>query len=261
MITDPTIDDFSAWVNFHLERAEQKSLAEINKVIAHAAGKGMFYSGGTVHGIIGAVEKEFEAGVENALGELRRAIQAGKIDQQLLRQRTEASLREFLRRLKNQIGGQTNKIVAGNVGVVRYVDNKIAALDSYLNLHLRQFDTGLYTPNEPVREGTMIDNSIKIGGAVTGSAIQQGSPDAQQNLQANFSVFENVRAVVEQQISDPQEQEKISRALEEFHSLAKSQQKTSAALLEKYQKFMASAANHMTVLAPFLPALSAFLKP
>ena len=260
MLTDPTIDDFSAWINFHLERAEQKSQTEINKVISHAAGRGMLHSGGTVHGIIGAVEKEFEIGVENALGELRRAIRAGKIDKQLLRQRTEASVREFLRRLKNQIGAQTNKIISGNVGVARHVDDKVAALESYLNLHLRQFDTGLYTPNEPVREGAMIDNSIKIGGAVTGSAIQQGSPGAQQNLQADFSIFEQVRAVVEQQVGDPQERENISRALEEFRAATKSQQKTPAALLDTYQKFMAAAANHMTVLAPFLPALTAFLK-
>lgn len=254
----PTIDDFTALIEFHLGRSEKKSVTDIHAAERKAAAAGMLKSGNTVVDILSAVETAFESGVQQALGELQHSIREGHIDESLLRSRTEAALREFLRRLNNQIGSGTRNIAPGHSRVAMYIENKRAELEVYLNLHLRLFDTGLHKPSEPARPNNMVDNSIKIGGNVTGSAIQQGSPGANQSVQ-NLEVLNLVRAEIEKNVSDNLEREKILKTLDAFSSALKSQNRNQSDLIDKYQKFIAAMADHVTILAPFLPALTNLL--
>lgn len=254
----PTIDDFSALIVSHLHKNEKNSLFEIQAAERKASAKGMLNSGNTIVDILTTVEKNFEIGVQQVLGELQHSMRDGHIDESLLRSRTEAALREFLRRLNNQIGHSTRNIAAGHERVAMHIDAKKSELEGYLNLQLRLFDTGLIKLNEPARPN-MVDNSIKIGGNVSGSAIQQGSPDATQTVQVDMKIFDVVRTEIEQKVEDKAERENILKALDEFASTLKSQNRAQGDLVSKYQEFISTAANHMTILAPFLPALTKFI--
>ncbi len=91
-----------------------------------------------------------------------------------------------------------------------------------------------------------------------------GSPQAHVNLQSTDAsvsvldaqaqvVFEDLRRVVRAQLPDPERAQLIDRiaALEAV--------KGKAGFLERYKEFMELAAAHITVIGPFLPALTQWL--
>jgi hypothetical protein len=59
------------------------------------------------------------------------------------------------------------------------------------------------------------------------------------------------------QIETKSERENIAATIAAMSAASERQDGT---FLSKYQDFIAAAANHMTILAPFLPALSSLLK-
>jgi hypothetical protein len=144
------------------------------------------------------------------------------------------------------------------------VDEKQTELKGYLDLHLRQFNVGLFKPDEPEVPATMTDNSIKIGGNVTGSAIQQGSPGALQIIRADATTFDNAKVAIENRAPESPERTEILNALAELRTAMESSGgKTGTSdYLAKYKSFMDLAAAHMTILtilAPFIPVLTAWL--
>jgi DNA-directed RNA polymerase specialized sigma subunit len=68
-------------------------------------------------------------------------------------------------------------------------------------------------------------------------------------------VFDQAREFVSQ-IPDPNARQEIGRALEQMQQ---AQAHSSSSFLQKYQAFVTSAANHMTLLAPIIPAITGLL--
>lgn len=67
-------------------------------------------------------------------------------------------------------------------------------------------------------------------------------------------LFEKLRAVIKHSIKDDNVSAQLSEKVDELH-----QTQGTKAFVTKYQEFMALAANHVTILAPFIPALSQML--
>ena len=67
-------------------------------------------------------------------------------------------------------------------------------------------------------------------------------------------LFEKLRAVIKDSITDETISAQLSEKVDELH-----QAQGTKVFVTKYQEFMALAANHVTILAPFIPALSQML--
>jgi hypothetical protein len=85
--------------------------------------------------------------------------------------------------------------------------------------------------------------------------VNIGSQDHSQNIAAGNSVFVELREKVQSTLTDPEER---SHLLSLIENMEKSVDNRSA-FATAYQNFISSAANHMTLIAPFLLAITNFL--
>jgi hypothetical protein len=85
------------------------------------------------------------------------------------------------------------------------------------------------------------------------SRVYHSSQDQSNNVinEANADVFEVLRQLISEKVTDNTQ---LLNLLSEME-----QSKGQSGYLAKYTTFIANAANHMTLLAPFIPALSALL--
>src|SRR5262249_43309511 len=134
----------------------------------------------TIVRIFGEVRKEFDAGIETALGELKRAVRKTSLDRDELRQATTKCLMNFATVIKAATESNSYRALAGDA-----IDRYLPEFDQHLMFKLRQFDVGFFDPPEP--EIPHLSNSINIG-SMTGSAIQQGSPGASQKVEITLNV-------------------------------------------------------------------------
>jgi hypothetical protein len=183
---EPTFDDYSNWIDWHISRAHKRAQEAVNLVRGQFAQGGRFQSGARVLNSIDASRKEFEAGVETVLGELKRSIKRTTLDRQELRRITAERLTDFVEKSKAAAHVSGDQ---GVRGMQKHVIEQFAAFDQYLQFALRQFDVGNLDPVEP-EVPPVTNNSINVG-TMTGSVIQQGSPGASQS--GDFKV--NVEAV------------------------------------------------------------------
>jgi hypothetical protein len=119
-------------------------------------------------------------------------------------------------------------------------------IPAHWSLECRRAD---HRPKEP------FGNTYNVTG--NNSRINIHAPDYSTNVVHSEApaVFNDLIHVITTQIADAKERDNLLKRvgeLEETHG--------KASFLSKYQEFVTAAANHMTVLAPFLPALSALLK-
>lgn len=112
-----------------------------------------------------------------------------------------------------------------------------------------------------VRKQTKIDPHVKPTQIVynligPNARVNIQSVDASTNLVeiGPKELFSGLREVIEQNVQDMELHKKLQ---EKVNELEKTQGTTTFML--RYQEFMALAANHITVLAPFIPALSQLL--
>lgn len=182
MFAEPTINDFQDNVRWHLAKAVERAGRSMASVTAQLASKGALNSGRAIILIFDAVRAEFDAGIETALGELKRTIKRTKLDRADLRQVTISCLENFAIEIKALTRADHYRSLAGQA-----VDERLTAMDHDLAFAIRQFDTGFVDPEEPERPN--VNNSINIG-TMTGSAIQHGSPGATQSVQFNLEIDE-----------------------------------------------------------------------
>lgn len=111
-----------------------------------------------------------------------------------LRPMTEEMLREFMERTKAASMPRQVQRFADR----RAVANLLREYDRRLEAALESFDAGLLDLSEPAHAPASM--SINIGGDMIGSAIQQGSPSASQQVQLNatnaFSALEAYESAV-----------------------------------------------------------------
>jgi hypothetical protein len=175
----PTIEDFIARIDWHLAKALDEAKRAVSRQRSELAGRGMLTSSVAVRLSVETAQTSFEAGVDKVLGELKRAISNTLLDPDEMRAVAEQRLRQFVVDAKE--AAQVDDLA-------RISDPRemLAKFDKHLNFHLRQFDVGFHIPEEP-EVPPVSKNEINIG-SMTGSAIQQGSPNAQQSVQFTLNV-------------------------------------------------------------------------
>jgi hypothetical protein len=181
-MSNPTIEDFLGLFDWHISEASRRAEEAICTMRSQQTGIGRLQSGSTVSQSYKIARKEFEAGVEAVLGELKRAVRISDLNRDDLRGHAGQRLLNFATTIK-----AIAKIPETSLsGVDHIVTEQCAALDKRLDFLLRQFDVGLFNPTEP--EGPAVaQNYISIG-HMTGSNIQQASPGAKQTLEFNLNI-------------------------------------------------------------------------
>lgn len=185
MLVKPTINDFLDCIDWHISKADGRVRAEVSAMRRKAAAVGMLNSGNTIARCVETVRSEFNSGVETVLGELKRAIRKTKLDHEELRRHTGERLVNFATAAKAT--AQIPEASGVSLGVDEYISEQCAALDSHLDLVLRQFDSGFFDPAEP-EIPPMAHNYINIAGNMTGSTIAQESPGAKQSVEFNLNI-------------------------------------------------------------------------
>jgi hypothetical protein len=175
---EPTIDDFLELVDWHISKALDRAGQAVTRVRGEASARGRLNSGMAVIFSIEAVRKEFDSGVEAVLGELKRVARKTKLDRDDLRQNAFKRLENFVTAAKAVAQTPEASSFPSN-----QLDEQLAAFDQHLRFAKRQFDVGFLQPAEP--EAPPVTNAINIG-SMTNSAIQQGSPGAEQTV--NFTL-------------------------------------------------------------------------
>jgi hypothetical protein len=142
-------------------------------------------------------------------------------------------------------------------------DIAIAALDQYISTVAIQKISGVKSianavknpiDSREVRESTLpVATNIYLHG--THSRVNIHSQDGSTNSShVREKVFADMRQVIQTRIQNEDERSQILNSLDEME-IAKDKD----SFTQKYQNFIASAANHMSVLSPFIPALTQML--
>ena len=164
----PTLDDFAARIDWHLNKAKGIGLASIEGIEAKANATGRYYSGIRIKLVIDAALSEFDKGVSAALGELKRVAALGVLDNCEMRSLTGERLKEFAAQMRKA----TRPSKLKEFGPVDKIDEMMAEFDARLNYQLRQFDVGFADPPLP-EEPQVTHNNIRVQ-TMIGGAIQQG---------------------------------------------------------------------------------------
>jgi hypothetical protein len=98
-----------------------------------------------------------------------------------------------------------------------------------------------------------VNYDIHVSGS--NSRVNIASTDQSLNTVVSGGVFNEIRRALEGQIQDEGAREQLKNLLSELEA-ARDQK----SFISGYQAFIASAANHITIIAPFLPALTELLK-
>jgi hypothetical protein len=256
MNQDPTIDDFGNWLNHQLAKVENEALVQKSKLLSEATLAGAVDSSRTVLLANQIVDEHLEKGMAIVFSQLRSTSSRTGLDKDLLKNRAVTSLESFVGRLNNHVSGMGNRI-----GMSAKVGEEQKKRVGHVKFMVRQFEVGFYAPHLPAGITSMTDNSINIHGSVTGSAIQQGSPGAKQTVEASAQTFAEMNAAIQHGVSDADERMKILAALQELKvAMEKYQSETGGTWYGlKYKEFIEAAANHMNLIAPFIPSLTKWL--
>jgi hypothetical protein len=85
--------------------------------------------------------------------------------------------------------------------------------------------------------------------------VNIGSTDQSTNVAVAGNLFASIREAISTQIHDPEERAKVIQLLDKTEAA-----KDKATFLSAYQNLIAAVADHMTVLGPFLPALTQLIQ-
>lgn len=101
MFAEPTISDFVARIDWHIQKALDRAGRAVAQVRAIAAKNGTFQSGNRVILSIDAARAELEVGIDATLGELNRTIRHTNLDGQILRTQAGERLLKFAADIKD----------------------------------------------------------------------------------------------------------------------------------------------------------------
>lgn len=121
--------------------------------------------------------------------------------------------------------------------------DQVRNLPAHLEIHVRR--KGAF----PHHQGGHFN--ISVTGA--NARVNVGSTDNSTNVVAHHAVFNELVGAIRQGVPEPAQEALVASVREMESSQGK------PGFIPAYQRFMSSAADHMTVIAPFLPALSALL--
>lgn len=101
--------------------------------------------------------------------------------------------------------------------------------------------------------GTGGNFTFHVSGA--NARVNVNSHDQSHNAVIADNVFAELKNKINSEVSDSEERSRLLADVETMHGHVGDR----SAFITAYQKFVASAADHMTLIAPFLPALTNFL--
>lgn len=103
--------------------------------------------------------------------------------------------------------------------------------------------------------GSMSGGNLNTGEVSgTNARLVQGGDDRSSNNVVDRSVFRDLQTAVSEQVADASSRDAILAAARAMEDAGDGADKLGA-----YQRLMNAAADHMTVIGPFLPALSSLL--
>ncbi len=107
---------------------------------------------------------------------------------------------------------------------------------------------------EPMRPMPKAGDTFNLQGANSRVNIQSQDHSVNISHQLTENVFADMRQVIQNQIQNEVERAEILKSLEELETA-----KGTSRFVQKYQNFVATAADHIGLLSPFIPALTQML--
>ncbi len=107
---------------------------------------------------------------------------------------------------------------------------------------------------QPTRSVLKGGNTYNLHGTHSRVNIQSHDNSVNISHQSTENVFADMRQVIQNQIQSEVEKTEILKNLEELEAA-----KGTTNFVQKYQNFIASAANHISLLSPFIPTLTQML--
>jgi len=178
MFVEPTLDDFTRRLRWHLAREKSDCSNAINVVARKFVAAGRHGLGSCAINTLTAVETGLDKAAEAILGELTRALHTTQLAKTSLREEAEKTLRAFLFEAKALFRPHQVDSTA--------ITQRVLLLDDRLRFLLRQFDIGFSQPHETEAPPTLA-NSVNIG-VMSGGTFQQGA----ENTITNTSVTINL---------------------------------------------------------------------
>jgi hypothetical protein len=124
--------------------------------------------------------------------------------------------------------------------------------DTFINFEVRVEKINL--AGEPTRPTLKGSNTFNLHGPHSRVNIQSQDQSVNISHQTTENLFADMRQVIQTHIENEQERTLILNKLDELEAA-----KGTNSFLQKYQGFIASAANHISILSPFIPALAQML--
>lgn len=243
-------DDFRGLLQHRRDDAKAALGNETSQLQSKAAAQGRLRSGYLGLQYIAATERAWRALVDTSLDDLRRFTQRTNLEIDMLVSAAREELSNALAHLReaSKFDGTAGGSFRDSNAAMHRFDEEWAKLPPYLDLKLRQFELGVDQPaSAPPASVT-----YSITAETISEPIQQGSHGSTQTVVVSGdTLFAKLEATIENEIAGGELQAELLALLKELQA---SQGKPG--FLPLYQRFMAAAANHMTILAPFLPALA-----
>jgi hypothetical protein len=185
VFSEPTIND-------HLDKIRRTLSAEIDglqsslaRIYSDHAARGILTSSMTVQRVWAETVKSSVAGIEKALWELQRTIQATKLTPKDVRDHTVSELENFKLQLE-AIAREKSNVVQG--GMESFMDRESTKLREDLRFMIRQFDVGFFQSSQGEAKMTT-NNSITVHSLV--GNISQNSPNSKQSTNIDVGELRN----------------------------------------------------------------------
>ena len=185
MFEQPTVQDFSSWIEWHLSKRRDVADRAITGIERQRNAAGQYRSGGTNIVMCEELAAALEEGTEAVLGELKRAATITKLDRAELRRITGEQLDGYLQHLQSHWIIEKLRGFA-LPGATAELENRLAKMTEALSFKLRQFDVGFLDPREPEKPDIM-SNKIHIE-MMTGGAVQQATEHSRQQVQSETTI-------------------------------------------------------------------------
>lgn len=223
------------------EAAEIQSKASLNGMLGSGR-LGLLY--------IEAAERAWRGLVDDALTDLRSFTQATGLAADDLSPVAREELSDALPILReaSKFDGAAGSRFRESGAASDAYEQAWAKLPSYLDRRMRQFELGMHDQPQPQRPSV----TYAIHATTISGPIQQGTQHSSQTVVVSGdTLLTKLEATIQTEVADEHDREQLLALVKELN-----ESKGTAGFLGTYQRFMSAASDHVTVLAPFLPALA-----
>lgn len=220
------------------------------QIQSDAASKGALSNGRLPLIYIEAAAQTWRDLVDATFDDLRSYSRATDLSTDVLVKVAQDELKLALQSLReaSKIDRQTGAWADARSAAGQRYEQEWAKLEPYLDLKMRQFELGIEDAAKAPQSS--VTNAIHAH-TITGPILQGSHHSTQTVTVSGDTFFAGLETTISSEIADDQDRHELLALVREL-----SASKDTSNFLEVYQRFMAAAANHVTVLGPFLPALA-----